>query len=156
MLGKAIALGLLGIEHLSIHFHVKDAPPALNQLGLDPERTINGIRQTGGMGKIISLSTVLDADLHSVDPENTGYEIHKLFSILATPRRSVNRILPCSPLPDPHGHAILIGLAVLHHAQNFLLLCLAQLLLPAITSLFGIAKYREIAVDKALSPRPSR
>ena len=47
---------------------VEDAAGALDQLGLDVESLLDGFRQTGGLGQVVSRYTIGDADGHSSIP----------------------------------------------------------------------------------------
>lgn len=67
MLWKAVHF-VLGPDLLPIHDHVKDAPPALDELGVDAETLLDFIRQTGGFGKIVSLHAIGDRNLHLSAP----------------------------------------------------------------------------------------
>lgn len=96
MLGKSITFGLLGEDHLPVNLHVKNTSPTLDQFGLDSVPTLNGIRQTGGMRLIISLSAVLDADLHADDPDYGDTQFFENKEVSWRPRNRVS--ITCCPL----------------------------------------------------------
>ena len=48
----------------AVHVNVKHAAHAFDQLGIHAELLLDRGRQTGGLGKIISLRAVLDGDDH--------------------------------------------------------------------------------------------
>jgi hypothetical protein len=52
-------------EHvLAVCDDVEDPAAPLDQLGLDSGFSLDGVRQTGGFGKVVSFSAVGDADVH--------------------------------------------------------------------------------------------
>lgn len=55
-------------DFLIIQEDLEDSTRALDQLGLNPESTLNLVRQTGGAGVVVSDYAVLDRDLrHGVN-----------------------------------------------------------------------------------------
>jgi hypothetical protein len=55
---------VLGVDLPAINFDVEDPSGALDQFRIDAFGVPNGIRQTGGFGQVVSLSTVGNANLH--------------------------------------------------------------------------------------------
>ena len=55
---------LLAVDQLAVDFDVEDAPAALDELGVDAEFGLNGVRQTGGLGSVVSFHAVLDGNVH--------------------------------------------------------------------------------------------
>lgn len=66
---------MFGIDQISIDNDVKDAAPAFDQFCFNTCCLTNCVRQTGGLGGVVSLDAVCDADLHSLVPPLTGSEI---------------------------------------------------------------------------------
>jgi len=65
VLGEAAGLELAE-DQLAVDADVEDAAAALDQLGLDAELALDCVRQTGGLGKVVSLAAVLDRHFHVV------------------------------------------------------------------------------------------
>jgi len=63
VLGEA-AYVVLAPDLLAVDVYVKDAAGALDHLGIDLVFLLDGSRQTGGGGVVVSLHAVLDADIH--------------------------------------------------------------------------------------------
>ena len=55
---------LLAPDLGAVDVYVENSARTLDELGLDLERLLQCIRQTGGSGKVVSLAAVFDADLH--------------------------------------------------------------------------------------------
>ena len=55
---------LLAPDLGAVDVDVEDPARTLDQFGLDLERLLQCVRQTGGSGQVVSLAAVLDADLH--------------------------------------------------------------------------------------------
>jgi hypothetical protein len=49
---------------LAIHVHIENAAGALDETGINVEGLLDGGRQTGGLGEIVSLRAILDGDGH--------------------------------------------------------------------------------------------
>lgn len=57
--------GLVLAEYqLPVRCHVEDSPAALDQLGLDAQRLLQLVRQTGGSRQVVSLRAVRDRNSH--------------------------------------------------------------------------------------------
>jgi hypothetical protein len=63
MLGES-AGPVLAPDFGAVHVDVKHAAGPLDQLGVDVECFLDGLRQTGGLGAVVSLYTVLDTHFH--------------------------------------------------------------------------------------------
>ena len=63
--GEASCLGL-GEDQFLVRYDVKDSTAAAYEFTLDAGLVADRGRQTGGLGEIISLSAVGDADLHEL------------------------------------------------------------------------------------------
>src|SRR5438874_3770756 len=61
LLGEAPDL-VLREDRLSVEDHVEDPVLALRELGIDPEIALDGGRQTGGLGQVVSDRAVNDLD----------------------------------------------------------------------------------------------
>ncbi len=57
----------LAVDQLAIDFDVEDSSAPLDEFGADAELGLNGVRQTGGLGSVISFHAVFDGNVH-VDP----------------------------------------------------------------------------------------
>ncbi len=55
---------LLAIDQLAIDFDVEDAPAALDEFGVDVELGLDRIRQTGGLGRVVSLYAIFNGNVH--------------------------------------------------------------------------------------------
>jgi hypothetical protein len=75
MFGEAADL-ILGEDQLPVGGDIKDAAAAFDELGLDAVGLLDGFRQTGGFGKVVSLHAVLDADLHAHRPPVWRFAAH--------------------------------------------------------------------------------
>jgi len=64
VLGEAADL-VLAEDEPPIRLDVEDPARTLDELGLDPELLLDRGRQTGGLGQIVSLHAIGDADLHA-------------------------------------------------------------------------------------------
>lgn len=58
---------ILGEDQLAVELHIENSVTSFDQIGFDLEFLLDSFRQTGGMGQIVSLHAVLDADLHMVN-----------------------------------------------------------------------------------------
>ena len=67
VLGKP-AGDLLRENQITIDAHIKHAAGSFDESGLDVELILQGGRQTGSLGKVISLATIGDADLLAHNP----------------------------------------------------------------------------------------
>lgn len=78
VLGKAADL-LLAEQELIAGFHVENSAVAGDELGFDVVCFLDRGRQTGGLGEVVSLGAVGDADLHgrgASEPDSlTGYRL---------------------------------------------------------------------------------
>lgn len=57
---------MLAPDLLPVDVNVEHAAGAFDQLGIHAELFLNRSRQTGGLGKVVSLRAVFDGDGHSV------------------------------------------------------------------------------------------
>ncbi len=55
---------LLAVDQLAIDFDVEDSPTAFDEFGGDVEFGLNGIRQTGGLGRVVSLYAIFNGNVH--------------------------------------------------------------------------------------------
>ena len=55
---------LLAVDQLAVDLDIEDAPGALDQLAGDAELALDRIRQTGGLGLVISLHAVFNRNVH--------------------------------------------------------------------------------------------
>ena len=74
MLREAIFV-VFGEDQVTIDDDVKDPARAFDEVGLDAERAFDCLRQTGGLGQVVSHPAVLDADLHADDSKRTDVGI---------------------------------------------------------------------------------
>ncbi len=63
MFRKAAGL-LLAVDQLAINFDVENAATALDHLDCDAELILDRVRQTGGLGRVVSLYTIFDGNVH--------------------------------------------------------------------------------------------
>ena len=63
MLRKAAGL-LLTVDQLAIDFDVENAATALDHFDRNAELTLDRVRQTGGLGRVVSLYAILDGNVH--------------------------------------------------------------------------------------------
>ena len=63
VLGESAGL-FLTVDELAIHLDVKDSAAAGDHLDLDLELTLDGVRQTDGLGLVVSLHAVFDGNAH--------------------------------------------------------------------------------------------
>ena len=54
----------LAVDQLAVDFDVEDSPAALDEFGVDVELGLNRVRQTGGLGRIVSLYAILNGNVH--------------------------------------------------------------------------------------------
>jgi hypothetical protein len=59
---------MLAENEAAIDLHVKDSAGSRDQLRLDATGLLDGGRQTGGAGQVVSLRAVGDADFHRATP----------------------------------------------------------------------------------------
>ncbi len=69
---------LLAVDQLAVDFDIEDAAAALDQLALDAEFALDRIRQTGGLGLVISLHAVFNRNVHSVSSSFRGRVVRAL------------------------------------------------------------------------------
>jgi hypothetical protein len=55
---------VLAVDEPAVGLDVKNAAAAFDELSLDSELLVDGVRQTGGLGGVVSLHAVFDGDLH--------------------------------------------------------------------------------------------
>ena len=64
---RKLAGFLLAVDQISVDFDVEDSPAALDEFDVEPEFGLDGIRQTGGLRRVVSLYAILNRNVH-VDP----------------------------------------------------------------------------------------
>ncbi len=69
VLGEAVGR-LVGVDALAVDVHLEDPAHALDERGGDAVLVLDGGLQTGGPGKVVSLSAVSDPDVHRVIPSS--------------------------------------------------------------------------------------
>ncbi len=57
---------MLRVDQLTVYPYIEDPPSSLDELRIDPGFLLDRGRQTGGLGKVVSLDAVLDADVHGL------------------------------------------------------------------------------------------
>ena len=57
----------LAVDQLAVDFDVEDPSAPLDEFGADAELGLDGVRQTGGWGSVVSFYAVFDGNVH-VDP----------------------------------------------------------------------------------------
>ena len=63
------AAGLeLAVNHFAVDCYIKNTAPPFDQLTIDAVFCLDAGRQTGGLGQVVSLDAVLDADFHLLSP----------------------------------------------------------------------------------------
>ena len=67
MFGKPARL-CLAVDQVAVDGHIEYAAGAFGQFGLDPECLVNRVRQTDGLGVVVSLHAVFDTDFHGRAP----------------------------------------------------------------------------------------
>ena len=72
MLWKAVFF-VLGEDQIAVDDNVKDPARTFDEFGLDAELALDCIRQTGGLGQVVSHATVFNADLHAGDSERIAH-----------------------------------------------------------------------------------
>jgi len=55
---------LLAVDQLTVDFDVEDAPAAFDEFGSDAELRLDRVRQTGGLGRVVSLYAILNRNVH--------------------------------------------------------------------------------------------
>ena len=60
----------LGENEFTIDFNVEDPVSPGNQLGLNTQTVAQFIRQTGGLGFVVSLRAIVDLNFHGVSPHD--------------------------------------------------------------------------------------
>jgi hypothetical protein len=63
MLGKTVGL-MFRKDQVAVHLDVKNAVGAFDEFRLRSELPLDGVRQTGGFGQVVSFYTVGDGYLH--------------------------------------------------------------------------------------------
>ena len=58
---------VLGEDQVTVDNNVEYPVRALDELGLEAELAFDCLRQTGGLGQVVSHNAVFDADLHADD-----------------------------------------------------------------------------------------
>lgn len=55
---------MFAVDQLAVDLDVEDSASALDQLGIDSELLLDGFRQTGGRGEVVSFDTILNGYVH--------------------------------------------------------------------------------------------
>ncbi len=55
---------LLAVDQLTVDFDVEDSPAAFDEFGLNAELRLDRVRQTGGLGRVVSLYAILNRNVH--------------------------------------------------------------------------------------------
>ena len=71
MLGEAAGL-VLAEDQVAVEADIEDPAGALDQFGFYPVFALDCLRQTGGLGQVVSLLTVLDRNVHRSPPGPAG------------------------------------------------------------------------------------
>jgi hypothetical protein len=58
----------LGVNHISVGDHIEYAAATGDQRCIDPENSLNFIRQTGGSRFVVSVRAVMNVYLHGISP----------------------------------------------------------------------------------------
>ena len=61
--GKAVHF-VFGENHLSVHDDIEDPAAAFDEFRLDAGVLLDRIRQTGGLGRVVSLYAILNGNVH--------------------------------------------------------------------------------------------
>jgi hypothetical protein len=59
---------MLAPDFLAVYHDVEDATGPFDEFGAHPDLLLDCIRQTGGIGVVVSLAAIGDSDGHVVDP----------------------------------------------------------------------------------------
>ncbi len=54
----------LAVDQLAIDFDVEDSPAAFDEFDLNAELSLDRVRQTGGLGRVVSLYAVFNGNVH--------------------------------------------------------------------------------------------
>ncbi len=106
----------------ALDVYVEDSARAFDQLGLDPKLLLDRLRQTGGSREVVSLSAVLDRDVHfNHSPVfrllNAQFGMRKL-------RRAVHRLV--RPLPSPTSDDAICDRVVYLRRARLCIRCIAD------------------------------
>ena len=55
---------LLAVDQLAVDFDVEDSPAALDEFDGDVEFGLDRVRQTGGLGRVVSLYAIFNGNVH--------------------------------------------------------------------------------------------
>jgi hypothetical protein len=77
----------LGVNHIAVGDHVEYAATTGDQRCVDPENSLEFIRQTGGSWFVVSFCTVVNFDLHAIPPS---------FFCFDRTTESLERSFPCN------------------------------------------------------------
>ncbi len=58
---------LLAVDQLAVDGDIEDAAATIDELDVSTELGLDGVRQTGGLGSVVSFHAVFDGNVH-VDP----------------------------------------------------------------------------------------
>src|SRR5207244_8200463 len=67
LLAREAAGIMLGKNSLPVHGDIKDAAASAHDMAVDADRFLDLRRQTGGTGKVVSDSAVIDSNVHGSD-----------------------------------------------------------------------------------------
>lgn len=99
VLGESAGL-FLTVDELAVHLDVKDSAAAGDHLDLNLELALDGIRQTDGLGLVVSLHAVFDRNVH-VGSSLAEDDYTSVFSILLQRDAALGRTTTISSAP---GH----------------------------------------------------
>ncbi len=81
---------LLAVDQLAVDLDIEDAAAALDQLAFDAELALDRIRQTGGLGLVVSFHAVLNRNVHFVSSSFRGRVVRALPRSAARPIQPTN------------------------------------------------------------------
>ena len=68
-------------NHLAVGLDVENAAGTFDHFSIDSEAFLDRIRQTGGLGVVVSLHAVLDADFHSANLQVSRAAARRCFKV---------------------------------------------------------------------------
>lgn len=98
VLGKSACL-FLAVDELAIHLDVKNSAAAGDHLDLNLELTLDSVRQTDGLGLVVSLHAVFDGNVH-IGPSLAEDDYASVFRILLQRDAALGRVTTISSAPD--------------------------------------------------------
>lgn len=102
---------VFGVDVATVNFNVEDATFALDEFGVDACCVLDRVRQTGGLGRVVSLHTIRDGHVHGdlLQEANEGIERtpnngrHAVGNIIGDSTRKArpSNVVTLSPCPLP-------------------------------------------------------